>query len=183
MINDFKQILVDDREIKKLCVELATRINEDYKGNDNVIFVGLLYGCYPFFSDLLKEINFHFSYDVMNVKSYGDAIETSGEVRIVTDLVKSIEGKDVIIVDDIIDSGVTLNALSEVLKSRGANSVESVVLLQKEGEKDVPVNTKYIGGMIKDVWLAGYGLDFRNKYRYCNFIGELKREITHPDAQ
>lgn len=180
MINDFKEILVDDREIKKLCVELATRINNDYKGNENVIFIGLLYGCYPFFSDLLKEINFHFEYDLMNVKSYENNAST-GSINIVQDLIKTVEGKDVIIVDELIDTGTTMMSLKEILQNRGANSVECCVLLQKKCEKQIDTGTKYIGGYIEDKWLAGYGLDFNNKYRYCNFIGELKREVTHPD--
>lgn len=176
MIEDIKEILLSEEQIEKRVGELAKRISEEYKGK-NLLIVGILKGSVLFASELLKKIDIPCEIDFMAVSSYGNSTETSGVVRILKDLDNSIEGKDLIIVEDIVDTGVTLSYLVQYLKGRNVNSIEIVSLLSKPARRKVDIDVKYIGFETPDEFLVGYGLDYAEKYRNLPFVGILKREV------
>ncbi|GAA0085979.1 hypoxanthine phosphoribosyltransferase [Clostridium sp. MB05] len=176
MIRDIKKILISEEEILKKVKDLGSKISEDYKEKD-LLIVGILKGSVVFTSDLIKNITIPCEIDFMAVSSYGSSSETSGVVRILKDLDHGIEGKDIIIVEDIIDSGVTLDYLLKYLKTRKANSIEIISLLTKPSRRRVDINVKYCGFEVPDEFLVGYGLDYSEKYRNLPFIGILKEEI------
>lgn len=176
MIEDIKEVLITEEQIQKRIEELAQVISEDYKGK-NLLVVGILKGSVLFASDLLKKISIPCEIDFMAVSSYGNSTETSGVVRILKDLDNSIEGKDLIIVEDIVDTGVTLSYLTKYLKGRNINSVEIVSLLNKPSRRKADIDVKYIGFETPDEFLVGYGLDYAEKYRNLPFVGILKREV------
>lgn len=173
--DDIKTILVDEKEIQRLCKELGEKISKDYVGKDLVI-IGLLKGCEPFMSDLIKNINVPVRIDYMNISSYEGA-ESSGFVVIKKDIEIPIAGRDVIVVDDIIDTGGTLHSVLHLFNKRGARSVEACVLLDKPEGRKVKVDVKYIGTSIPKEFVVGYGLDFNELYRNLPFIGALKEEV------
>lgn len=176
MLQDIEKVLFDEEIIKEKIKELSLRISNDYKGKD-LLIVGVLKGSVIFASELIKNITIPCEIDFMAVSSYGTSSETTGVVRILKDLDHEISGKDIIIVEDIVDSGVTLNYLLRYLLSRNANSVEIVSLLTKPSRRKVDVECKYIGFEVPDEFLVGYGLDYAEKYRNLPFIGILKREV------
>ena len=176
MLQDIKEILFSEEVINAKIKELAGRISDDYKGKD-LLVVGVLKGSVIFAAELIKNITIPCEIDFMAVSSYGNSSETTGVVRILKDLDHEISGKDIIIVEDIVDSGVTLNYLLNYLKSRRANSVEIVSLLTKPSRRRVDINCKYIGFEAPDEFIVGYGLDYAEKYRNLPFIGILKREV------
>lgn len=176
MNRDIKEVLFTEEKIMETVKEIAKNISEDYKGKD-LLVVGVLKGSIVFTSDLIKNITIPCEIDFMAVSSYGSSSETSGIVRILKDLDHSIEGKDLLIVEDIIDSGVTLSYLLEYLKTRKANSVEIVALLTKPSRRKVELEVKYSGLEVPDEFLVGYGLDFAEKYRNLPYVGILKEEI------
>jgi hypoxanthine phosphoribosyltransferase len=176
MINDIKEVLLDENIIMEKIKELGSQISEDYKGKD-LILVGVLKGSVMFMSDLMKAISIPCSMDFMAVSSYGNSSETSGVVRILKDLDFEIEGKDVLIVEDIIDSGVTLKYLIEYLKGRKPKSLEIACLLNKPERRKVEIATRYCGFDVPDFFLVGYGLDFAEKYRNLPYVGILKEEV------
>ena len=176
MREDIKDILFSEEEILKKVKELGTKISEDYKGKD-LLVVGVLKGSVLFASDLLKQITIPCEIDFMAVSSYGNSTESSGVVRILKDLDHSIEGKDILIVEDIVDSGVTLSYLSKYLNTRKANSIEIVTLLNKPSRRKADINVKYIGFEVPDEFIVGYGIDYAEKYRNMPFIGTLKPEV------
>ena len=176
MNRDIKEVLFTEEKIMETIKEIAKRISEDYKGK-NLLVVGVLKGSVIFASDLIKNITIPCEIDFMAVSSYGSSSETSGVVRILKDLDHSIEGKDLLIVEDIVDSGVTLSYLLEYLKTRKANSVEIVALLTKPSRRKVELEVKYSGLEVPDEFLVGYGLDFAEKYRNLPYVGILKEEI------
>jgi hypoxanthine phosphoribosyltransferase len=176
MIRDIKKILISEEEILKKVKDLGSKISEDYKEKD-LLIVGILKGSVVFASDLIKNITIPCEIDFMAVSSYGSSSETSGVVRILKDLDHGIEGKDIIIVEDIIDSGVTLDYLLKYLKTRKANSIEIISLLTKPSRRRVDIKVKYCGFEVPDEFLVGYGLDYSEKYRNLPFIGILKEEI------
>ena len=151
-------------------------IDEDYKGKD-LLLVGVLKGSVVFISELLKRLHNPCEIDFMAISTYGKESKSSGVVKILKDLDRSIEGKEVLIVEDIVDSGITLKYLMSYLSSKGASSVEIVTLLNKSARRAVNVNVKYIGFEAPDGFLVGYGLDYAEKYRNLPFIGILKEEI------
>ena len=155
---------------------MGNEISNDYKGKD-LLIVGILKGSVVFASELIKNITIPTEIDFMAVSSYGNSTETSGVVRILKDLDHSIEGKDIIIVEDIIDSGVTLDYLLKYLKARKANSIEIVTLLTKPARRKVDINVKYCGFEVPDEFLVGYGLDYAEKYRNLPYVGILKEEV------
>lgn len=175
MRNKIKRVLISEEEIQKKVRELGARITEDYK-DKNLIVVGVLKGAIIFLADLVKSITIPLTLDFMAVSSYGSSTETSGVVRILKDLDSSIEGMDVLIVEDIIDSGLTLSYLYENLKSRGPNSIKICALLDKPERRKVDVKADYIGFTIDDEFVVGYGLDFAEKYRNLPEICVLKPE-------
>lgn len=176
MKNDIKEILLSEEEIAEKIKELGRFISEEYKNKD-LLVVGVLKGSVIFVSDLIRNISIPCEMDFMSVSSYGASSESSGIVRILKDLDQDIEGRDVIIAEDIIDSGITLDYLVEFLKARKANSIEIVALLSKPARRKVHIDAKYVGFEVPDEFLVGYGLDYANKYRNLPFIGVLKREI------
>ncbi|SHI07943.1 hypoxanthine phosphoribosyltransferase [Clostridium collagenovorans DSM 3089] len=176
MISDIKEVLYSEEQIRSKARELGKRISEDYRGQE-VVCVGILKGSVMFMADLLKEIEIPCYMDFMAVSSYGNSSQSSGIVRILKDLDYEIEGKNVIVVEDIIDSGITLNYLMGYFKSRGAKSIEIACLLNKHERRKVEIDVKYLGYDVEDHFLVGYGLDFAEKYRNLPFIGILKEEV------
>jgi hypoxanthine phosphoribosyltransferase len=173
---DIKEILMDEKKIREKIKEIGHNISEEYKGKE-LVLIGVLKGSVMFMSDLMKEITIPCSMDFMAVSSYGSSTKSSGVVRILKDLDFEIEGKDVIIVEDIIDSGVTLKYLIEYLNGRKPNSLEIVCLLSKPERRKAEIDVKYTGFTVPDYFLVGYGLDYAEKYRNLPYIGILKEEI------
>ncbi|WP_143317560.1 hypoxanthine phosphoribosyltransferase [Clostridium sp. HBUAS56017] len=176
MLNDIKEILFSEETIKEKVKEMGKIITKDYEGKD-LIVIGVLKGSVLFASDLIKNIDMYCEIDFMAVSSYGNSTETSGVVRILKDLDHSIEGKDILIVEDIVDTGITLGYLLNYLKARKANSIEIATLLNKPLRREVDIHVKYIGFEAPDEFLVGYGIDYAEKYRNLPFVGTLKPEI------
>lgn len=176
MHKDIQEILLTEEQIKNKVIELGKSITKDYEGKD-IVLIGVLKGSVMFMAELMKAIETPVSIDFMAVSSYGNSAETSGIVRILKDLDNDIEGKDVIIVEDIIDSGITLQYLVEYLKRRGPKSVEIACLLHKPERTKVDVKAKYLGFTVPDEFLVGYGLDYAERYRNFPYIGILKSEV------
>lgn len=176
MLNDMERCLVSQEEIAQKVAQLGEQISRDYVGKTLVV-VGILKGAIVFLSDLIRQIKIPVYLDFMAVSSYGSSTESSGVVRILKDLDKSIEGKDVLIVEDIIDSGLTLKYLLENLEARRPNSVNVCTLLDKPARRKTTVNIKYNGIVIPDEFAVGYGLDYNDKYRNLQGVYVLKKEI------
>ncbi len=157
-------VLLDSASIQKRVFELGLRITADYK-NKSPLLVGILKGASIFHADLVRSIRLDLSYDFMAVGSYGDSTVSSGEVRILKDLDQSVEGKDVLLVEDIVDTGLTLHYLVQALKARGPNSLKIVTLLNKPSRREIDVDIDYIGFDIADEFVVGYGLDYDQRYR------------------
>lgn len=174
--DDIKEILLTEDELRKKIKEIGKDISEEYADKD-LLLVGILKGSVPFMADLLREITIPCTMDFMAVSSYGNSTKTSGIVRILKDLDFEIEGKDVLIVEDIVDSGITLSYLIDYLKGRKPSSIEIACLLSKPERRSVEINAKYIGFVVPDYFLVGYGLDYSEKYRNLPYIGVLKEEI------
>ena len=175
MINDIKKISVSKEQIDDICKRLGKQISEDFKGKEPV-FIGLLKGCNPFMVDLLKEVTIHCSIDYLDVSSYNGTSST-GVVILHKDFRTDVKGKDVIIIDDILDSGRTLQEVKKLFLKRGANSIKLCVLLDKPEGRVVDIEADYVGGLVPNEFVVGYGLDYNEKYRNLRFIGVLKEEI------
>ena len=174
---DLDRILVTREEIQAKVRELGQRIGKDYQGKSPVM-ICILKGACVFFSDLIREIPLPLTTDYMAISSYGSATKTSGVVRILKDLDKDILGKDVIIVEDIVDTGITLNYLMKILIQRGASSLRIAALLDKKGRRQVPdLKVDYCCFDIPDAFVVGYGLDYDQKYRNLPDIGILSERI------
>lgn len=176
MIGDIKEVLFSEEVIINKVREMGEKIGNDYK-DKNLIIVGVLKGSVVFAADLLRNIKIYCEIDFMAVSSYGKSTESTGVVRILKDLDESVEGKDVLIVEDIVDSGVTLGYLLNYFKTRKANSVEIATLLNKSARRKVDVPVKYIGFEVPDEFIVGYGIDYAERYRNLPFIGTLKPEV------
>ena len=176
MVNDVQEILLSEEKIDLKIKELGKLISEEYDGKD-LLVIGVLKGSVIFVSDLVRNISIPCEIDFMSVSSYGASSESSGVVRILKDLDQDIEGKNVIIAEDIIDSGITLDYLVDFLKASKPKSIEIVTLLSKPARRKVDINVKYIGFEVPDEFLVGYGLDYANRYRNLPFVGILKREV------
>lgn len=174
--DDIKEVLYNEEQLRKRVKEIGNKISEDYKGKD-LILIGVLKGSVIFMADLMKEINIPCNMDFMAVSSYGNSSETSGVVRILKDLDFEIENRDVLIVEDIIDSGVTLRYLVDYLNGRKPASIEIVCLLNKEERRQSNIDVKYIGFDVPDYFLVGYGLDYAERYRNLPYIAILKEEV------
>ena len=173
MLKDIQRVLLTEEQILNRIKEIGKNISSEYEGKD-LLVVGILKGSVMFTSELIKNITIPCEMDFMAVSSYGSSSETSGVVRILKDLDHGIEGKDVIIVKDIIDSGITLDYLLKYLKARRANSIEIVTLLTKPSRRRVDVNVKYCGFEVPDEFVIGYGLDCNEQYRNLPYIGYLE---------
>ncbi len=167
--------LISEDEIKERVKSLAEQISRDYQGK-RPLMVGILKGAFIFLADLIRELSIDVEVDFLAVSSYGKATETSGEVKILKDLSESIEGKDVIIVEDIVDTGLTLKYLYDLLKTRNPKSLRICVFLDKKERRVVKVPVHYVGFEVPDLFLVGYGLDFAEKYRQLKYIRELSPE-------
>ena len=176
MKNDIKEVLFTEEQLRQKVDELGAQITADYQGK-NPLIVSVLKGSYVFMADLTRRINVPCQVDFMVVSSYGAGTKTSGEVQIIKDLENSIDGRDLIIVEDILDSGVTLNYLMKVLTARGANSIRLCTLLSKPDRRRVDVPVDYLGFEIPDEFVVGYGLDFAERYRNLPYIGILKPSV------
>ncbi|MFD1424499.1 hypoxanthine phosphoribosyltransferase [Laceyella sacchari] len=176
MHQDIKEVLISEEQIKEKVRELGQRLSEEYK-DLNPLCVCVLKGAVPFMADLIREMPIKMEMDFMAVSSYGNSTTSSGVVRILKDLDASIEGRHVLIVEDIIDSGLTLSYLVEMLKGRNAASVKIVTLLDKPDRRKVDLSPDYCGFTIPDAFVIGYGLDFAEKYRNLPYIGVLKEEV------
>lgn len=176
MKNDIEKILFNENTLMERIEEIGKEISRDYDGKE-LVLIGVLKGSVLFMSDLLKKITIPCTMDFMAVSSYGNSTQSSGVVRILKDLDYQIEGKDILIVEDIIDTGVTLKYLVEYLKARKPNSLEICCLLNKQERRKVEISGKYLGFEVPDYFLVGYGLDYAEKYRNLPYIGILKEEI------
>lgn len=175
MINkDVKSILVTEAQIVNRCEEIGQQISKDYAGK-RPILIALLKGSVPFLSELMKHIDIDMEIEFMDVSSYSGT-ESTGEVKIVKDLDCSIKGLDVIIIEDIIDTGRTLKTVKQLLYSKDANSVKVASLLDKKERRVVEIEGDYIGFDIPDAFVIGFGLDFNQKYRNLPYVGVLKEE-------
>jgi len=178
---DIKEVLYSEEEIQNKVKELGEKITEDYKGK-NLFLLGILKGAVPFMADIMRRIDLDLEYDFMDVSSY-KGTRSLGEVRILKDISTSIVGKDILIVEDIIDTGITLSYLTKVLKSRGANSIEIVTMLSKPSRRKVELPVKYNGYEIEDNFVIGYGMDYDEKYRALPFIGILDESVYLNDEE
>lgn len=170
---DLARVVVSKDQIQSRVKELAQQISSDFSNGDQLYIIGILKGAFIFLADLTRQLTVPHTVDFMALSSYGKTT-TSGAVRILMDLREPIEGKHVIILEDIVDTGNTLDYLYRVLKGRKPASLHTCVLVRKERDNlDVPIN--YLGFDIPDVWVVGYGLDFAEKHRTLPFIAELKR--------
>lgn len=171
-----KKVLITEEEITKRVEELGAEITKDYEDKD-LMLVGILKGAAIFMSELCQSIKLPILMDFMAVSSYGQSSISTGEVRIIKDLDFSVEGKDVLIVEDIIDTGLTLSYLTDSLRKRGAKSVKIVTLLDKPDRRNAKVHIDYLGFEVPDEFIVGYGLDYAEQYRNFPFIGALKEEV------
>ena len=170
------ELLITREQIAARIKEMGAQITKDFQGKD-MVAICILKGAAPFFVDLTREIDVPMTMDFMAISSYGSATKSSGVVRILKDLDKPINGKDVLIVEDIVDSGMTLSFLRENLLSRGAASLKIVTLLDKPERRRVPLHVDYFGFTIPDEFVVGYGLDYDEKYRNLPDIVVLKPEV------
>ncbi|MCX8722371.1 hypoxanthine phosphoribosyltransferase [Lactobacillus sp. B4005] len=173
-IIDHKLFTEDD--IHLMCVKLGKQLTEDYAGKKPLV-IGALKGAIFFLTDLVREMNVKEEIDFMDVSSYGDGFESSGEVKIISDLATDVKDRDVLIVEDIIDTGLTLKYMKDLLQKRGAKNVKCCVLLNKEANRKVNVKVDYFGSKVGNEFVVGYGLDFMNFYRNLRYIGVLKPEV------
>jgi hypoxanthine phosphoribosyltransferase len=176
MIADVKKVLIGAEVLDKKIKELGAEISKDYINKD-LVLIGIMRGAVPFVADLMRAITIPLEYDLMAVSSYGASTKSSGTVRIMKDIDMSIEGRDVIIVEDIVDTGLTLQYLVDNLKARKPKSLKVCTLLDKPSRRKVEVVPDYNGFIIPDVFVVGYGLDYAEKYRNLPYIGVLKEEI------
>lgn len=176
MHNDIQEVLYSQEVIQQKVQELGAAISREYEGR-NPLVICVLKGAFIFMADLSKNITIPIELDFMAVSSYGNSTRSSGEVKIIKDLDASVEGRDVLIVEDIIDSGLTLSYLIDVLERRNALSVNVVALFDKPGRRTVDLNADYTGFTIPDAFVVGYGLDYAEKYRNLPYVGVLKPEV------
>jgi hypoxanthine phosphoribosyltransferase len=174
--DDLQEILITEEVLAQKVAELANQLTVEYK-NKNPLVICVLKGAALFMSDLVKQMNIQLEMDFMDVSSYGSSATSSGEVKIIKDLDTSVEGRDVLIVEDIIDTGLTLKYLVELLEYRRAKSVKVVALLNKSERRQVDLVPDYVGFDVPDAFVVGYGLDYAEKYRNLPYIGILKQKI------
>lgn len=180
MDDDIKKVLLSAEEIQEKVMELGAQITEHYEKRDQPLqVVVILKGAALFASDLLRAIDLPAMLDFMAISSYGTRTSSSGVVRILKDLDQPIEGCDVLVVEDIVDSGRTLKYLLDSLKSREPGSLKTCVLLDKPERREVDVEPDFLGFVIPDEFVVGYGLDYAEKYRNLPYIGVLKPELYH----
>jgi hypoxanthine phosphoribosyltransferase len=174
--NDIQEVLYDAQQIGEKVKELGATLSKDFNGR-NPLVICVLKGAFIFMADLVKEITVPLEIDFMAVSSYGQSTKSSGVVKIIKDLDVTVEGRDVLIVEDIIDSGLTLSYLIDVLERRNAKSVTVVTLFDKPGRRTVDLEADYKGFTLPDEFVVGYGLDYAEQYRNLPYIGILKPQV------
>ena len=173
---DMKEILFSQDQLKAKIAELGAAITRDYAGK-KLLMVSILKGSIMVMADLMRAVNLPLQIDFMNVSSYGAGTASKGSVKILKDLDVDIKGLDVLIVEDILDSGITLYNMSKMLQQRHPNSIEICTLFSKPSRRQVEVEAKYIGFEIPDAFIVGYGLDYAERYRNVPYVGVLKEEV------
>lgn len=176
MHKDIESVLFSEKEIENIVNTLANQIEKDYNDRD-FIMVGLLKGSVLFMSDLMKKINLDFSIDFMVVSSYGSGTQSTGRVNVQKDISQSVEGREILIVEDIIDSGNTLNFITKYLTDKGAKAVKLCTLFDKPDRRTADISVDYVGSEVPDVFIVGYGLDYDEKYRNLPYVGVLKPSV------
>ncbi len=173
---DITQVVLSEQQLKERVAQMGSQIAADYAGKDLVV-VCILRGGAIFATDLVRSIDLPLELDFMAVSSYGNSTTSTGRVRILKDLASSIEGKHVLIAEDILDSGLTLSHLMTLLKHRKPASIEIAALLKKQGAQKVDIDCKYVGFDCPDAFIVGYGLDYAERYRNLPFIGVLDPKV------
>ena len=179
MLNDVERVLVSEKEIADISDRIAAQINEDYKNTDKkLVLICILKGSLMFTCELMKRITLPLELDFMKVSSYGSGYTSSGQINIHLDLKRQdLSNVDLIIIEDIVDSGNTLSRLTAYLKARGANSVKTCTLLDKPSRREVDFIPDYVGLQVPDNFVVGFGLDYDEQYRNLPFVGVLKPEV------
>ena len=173
---DIERVLFTEQELKDRVAEIAAQIDKDYAGKEPML-ISVLRGSFIFMADLVRSISLPCTVDFMAVSSYGSGTTSSGQVKITKDLSESIEGRDIIVVEDILDSGNTLSYLFQLLQARHPASVRLCTLLDKPSRRTKPVTADYTGFSVDDLFVVGYGLDYAEKYRNLPYIGILKPAV------
>ncbi len=176
MLQDIEKVFHSEEEIKAIVTKMGAQISEDYK-DKNLLMVSVLKGSVVFMADLMRAVTIPCEIDFMAVSSYGNGVKTSGVVKMEMDLTRDIAGKDILIVEDILDSGKTLSYLISLLEARNPASIRICTLFDKPSRRQVDVHATYSGIEVPDEFIVGYGLDYNEKYRNLPFIGVLKPEI------
>ncbi len=176
MEKDILKVLISEEELNAKVTELGKRITDDYSGR-SPIFIGVLKGCFVFMADLMRHVDLYCDVEFMSVSSYGGGTKTTGAVKINKDLGHDIEGRDVILIEDILDSGVTLSYLRSYLKRRNPASIKIVTLMDKPARRMADITADYYGFNVPDEFVVGYGLDYAERYRNLPYIGILKPEV------
>ena len=174
--DDILKVLYSEEELKAKCAEMGAQITRDYAGK-NLLLVTVLKGAVVYFTDLMRAIDLPCTIDFMIVSSYGSGVKTSGVVKIVKDLDTDLTGKDLLIVEDILDTGLTLSYLKGMLAARNPASIRIATLLDKPDRRKADIKADYIGYRVPDEFVVGYGLDYDEKYRNLPYVGVLKPEI------
>lgn len=167
------EVMISEQEVQDRVKELGQSITEHYQGSDNLVVIGLLRGSYVFMADLSRTIGVNHQIDFMTASSYGNEMTSSRDVRILKDLDDDIQGKDVLLVEDIIDTGNTLSKVCEILEIREPKSIEICTLLDKPERREVDVHAKWIGFEIPDEFVVGVGIDYAQNYRNLPYIGKV----------
>lgn len=173
---DISRMLVSEDELKNKVAEMGRKISQDYQGK-RLVVIGVLKGSVVFMADLIRQITVPVEMDFMAVSSYGAGVKTSGVVKILKDLDRPIEGCHVLVVEDILDSGMTLSYLTELLRDRGPASVRIATLLDKPDRRQVDIKPDYVGFAIPDEFVVGYGLDYAELYRNLPYVGVLSPSV------
>ena len=176
MEKDILKVLISEEGLNAKVTELGKRITDDYSGR-SPIFIGVLKGCFVFMADLMRHVDLYCDVEFMSVSSYGGGTKTTGAVKINKDLGHDIEGRDVILIEDILDSGVTLSYLRSYLKRRNPASIQRVTLMDNPARRMADITADYYGFNVPDEFVVGYGLDYAERYRNLPYIGILKPEV------
>lgn len=176
MQDDIKYVLLTKEEIDEIVAGLGRRISEDYK-DKNLVLVSVLKGSVVFMTDLMRKISIPCSIDFMIVSSYGNSAQSKGSVKVIKDLDLNLEGLDLLLVEDILDTGKTLSSLLKLLKMRKPSSVKICTFLDKPERREAEIEADYVGRRVPDEFVVGYGLDYAERYRNLPYVGVLKPEV------
>ncbi|UFU01490.1 hypoxanthine phosphoribosyltransferase (plasmid) [Radiobacillus kanasensis] len=180
MNQDIEKVLISQEDIQQKCQEIGEALTKEYQ-DKFPLAIGVLKGAMPFMSDVLRYMDTYIEMDFMDVSSYGGEMKSSGEVKIVKDLDTKVEGRDILIMEDIIDSGLTLSYLVDLFKYRKAKSIKIVTLLDKPEGRTVDIKADVVGFQVPNEFVVGYGLDYQEKYRNLPYIGVLKPRVYKGD--